>query len=224
MPVNGKKGEMKVIVSFIERGQGNGLVRFYESHQVTMNLHSIGVGTASSDLLDVLGIGSSEKDVIFSFASRANAERLMKRLNDSLRNIKEKGIVFTMPITGMNHIVAAVLERQEEKMGGTEMEPSTANSLILVVVNQGHTDEVMNTARAAGARGGTIIRSRFTGGGELAQFYESVGQAEKEIIAMVTPTSLRNAIMETINKKHGLKSDAGAIILSLGIDEIAKLG
>lgn len=40
---------------------------------------------------------------------------------------------------------------------------------------------------------------------------------------MVTPTSLRNTIMETINKKHGLKSEAGAVILSLGIDQIAKL-
>lgn len=222
--MNGKKGEMKVIVSFVERGQGNGLVKFYESNQVTMNLHSIGIGTASSDLLDVLGIGSSEKDVIFSLASGANAERLMKRLNDSLHNLKEKGIVFTMPITAMNHIIATVLERQGEKMGGTEMEPNGANSLILVVVNQGNTDEVMNTARAAGARGGTIIRSRFTGGGELAQLYESMGQAEKEIIAMVTPNSSRNAIMETINKKHGLKSEAGAMVLSLGIDEIAKLG
>lgn len=222
--MNGKKGEMKVIVSFVERGQGNGLVKFYESNQVTMNLHSIGIGTASSDLLDVLGIGSSEKDVIFSLASGVNVERLMKRLKDSLSDIKKNGIVFTMPITGMNHIVATVLERQGERMGGTEMEPNGANSLILVVVNQGNTDEVMNTARAAGARGGTIIRSRFNGGGELAQLYENVDQAEKEIIAMVTPTSSRNAIMETINKKHGLKSEAGAIVLSLGIDEIAKLG
>lgn len=223
--MNGKKGEMKLIVSFVERGQGNGLVRFYESHHVTMNLHSIGVGTASSDLLDVLGIGSSEKDVLFSLASGETAQRLMKRLRDSLRNMKEKGIVFTMPLTGMNHIVATVLERQgaENKAGGAEMEHNDA-SLILVMVNQGHTDEVMNTARGAGARGGTIIRSRFTGSEELAQLYESVGHAEKEIIAMVTPNSLRNAIMETINKKHGLKSDAGAIILSLGIDEIAKLG
>lgn len=222
--MNGKKGEMKLIVSFVERGQGNGLVKFYESHRVTMNLHSIGIGTASSDLLDVLGIGSAEKDVIFSLASRENAEQLMKRLTDSLRNIREKGIVFTMPLTGMNHIVAAVLERQGEKTGGTEMEQNGANSLILVVVNQGHTDEVMNTARGSGARGGTIIRSRFTGAEELSQLCESVTMAEKEIIAMVTPTSVRNTIMETINKKHGLKTEAGAIILSLGIDEIAKLG
>ena len=83
---------------------------------------------------------------------------------------------------------------------------------------------VMNTARAAGARGGTIIRSRFMGVEELDGMYESMQEGEKEIIAMVVPTTQRNTIMETINKKHGLKTEAGAVLLSLGIDQIAKLG
>ncbi|MBE5951181.1 MAG: hypothetical protein E7260_06240 [Lachnospiraceae bacterium] len=223
--MNGKKGEMKLIVSFIERGQGNGLTKFYTEHHVSFNYHSVGIGTASSDLLDVLGIGSSEKDVIFSLAARENAERLMDRLSDNLRNIREKGIVFTMPLTGLNNVVATVLERQVEggRMGGNEMDANVANSLILVMINQGNTDAVMNTARAAGARGGTIIRSRFTGPEDVAGL-ENMMAEEKEIIAMVVPTDKRNAIMDTINKKHGIKTEAGAVILSLGIDRIAKLG
>ncbi len=222
-----KKGDIKLIVSFVGRGQGNGLARFYAEHHVSINFQSTGTGTASSELLDVLGIGSSEKDVIFSLASRENAGRLMSRLNDNLPgSVHAKGIVFMMPITGINHILAVILKRQglgEGSIGGTEMEQNSTNSLILVVVNQGHTDEVMNTARGAGARGGTIIRSRLVGSGEQEPLYEGISHTEKEIIAMVTPISLRNTIMETINKKHGLKSEAGAVILSLGIDQIAKL-
>lgn len=225
--MNGKKGEMKLIVSFVGRGQGNGLARFYAEQQVKFNFQSVGVGTASSELLDVLGIGSSEKDVIFSLASREIAKRLMNRLADNYSGgVHAKGIVFMMPLTGLNHILAVILERQglgEGSIGGTAMEQSSENSLIAVIVNQGHTDEVMNTARGAGARGGTIIRSRLVGVGEQDAIYETVLHAEKEIIAMVTPTSLRNTIMETINKKHGLKSEAGAVILSLGIDQMAKL-
>ena len=223
--MNGKKGEMKLIISFIERGQGNGLAKFYAEHHVSFNYHGVGIGTASSDLLDVLGIGSSEKDVIFSLAARENAERLMDRLSDNLRNIREKGIVFTVPLTGLNNVVATVLERQVEgvRTGGNIMDANVANSLILVMVNQGNTDEVMNTARAAGARGGTIIRSRFSGPEEVAGLENMIAE-EKEIIAMVVPTDKRNAIMDTINKKHGIKTEAGAVILSMGIDRIAKLG
>ena len=221
-----KKGDMKLIISFVERGQGNGLAKFYAEHNVSFSLQSVGVGTASSDLLDVLGIGSAEKDVLFSLASRVNAERLMDRLADNLRNIREKGIVFSMPLTGLNNVVATVLERQGDagNRGGDEMDANVANSLVLVMVNQGNTDAVMNTARAAGARGGTVIRSRFMGLAELDEMYESMQEGEKEIIAMVVPTTQRNTIMDTINKKHGLKTEAGAVILSLGIDRIAKLG
>ena len=222
----GKTGIMKLIISFVERGQGNDLAKFYAEHNVNFNYRCVGVGTASSDLLDVLGIGSAEKDVIFSLASKVNAERLMDRLSDNLRSIREKGIVFTMPLTGLNNVVANVLERQGdvENKGGNDMDANVANSLVLVMVNQGNTDEVMNTARAAGARGGTIIRSRFMGVEELDGLYESMQEGEKEIIAMVVPTAQRNTIMETINKRHGLKTEAGAVLLSLGIDQIAKLG
>jgi len=221
-----RTGAMKLIISFIGRGQGNDLAKLYAEYNVNFNYRCVGVGTASSDLLDVLGIGSAEKDVIFSLASQVNAERLMTRLSDNLRSIREKGIVFSMPLTGLNNVVATVLERQgdAENRGGNDMDANTANSLVLVMVNQGNTDEVMNTARAAGARGGTIIRSRFMGAEELDGLYESMQEGEKEIIAMVVPTSQRNTIMETINKKHGLKTEAGAVLLSLGIDQIAKLG
>jgi len=224
--VNGKQGEIKLIVSFVGRGQGNGLARYYAEQQVTFSYQSTGIGTASSELMDVLGIGSAEKDVIFSLASKEAAARLMNRLDNMGGGIHAKGIVFMMPVTGLNYILTVYLKRQsagEGLTGGTGMEHGSANSLILVMVNQGHTDEVMNTARGAGANGGTIIRSRFVGAGKQEPPYESLLQSEKEIIAMVTPTSARNTIMETINKKHGLKSEAGAVILSLGIDQIAKL-
>ena len=51
----GKTGAMKLIVSFVERGQGNDLAKYYAEHNVNFNFRSVGIGTASSDLLDVLG-------------------------------------------------------------------------------------------------------------------------------------------------------------------------
>lgn len=105
--------------------------------------------------------------------------------------------------------------------GGFDM-PQTENSLILVTVNQGHTDIVMDTARAAGAAGGTILRARWAGETDAEQFMGFSIQAEKEIIAIVAPTEKRNTIMETINRKHGLNSEAGAMICSLGIDHMLR--
>ena len=49
-------------------------------------------------------------------------------------------------------------------------------------------------------------------------------RAEREIVAIVVPTSLRNPIMEAINTEHGLRSEAQAALCSLPIEQIVRLG
>ena len=48
--------------------------------------------------------------------------------------------------------------------------------------------------------------------------------AEREIVAIVVPTDLRAPIMEAVNTKHGLRSEAQAALCSLPIEQIVRLG
>ena len=105
-----------------------------------------------------------------------------------------------------------------------ERNTGEGHSLVLIVVNQGHTDDVMNTARAAGARGGTIIRSRWAGSEKSENFYGITVQAEKEIIAIAAGSQLRKLIMEAVNKKHGMNTEAGAMVCSVALDQVQRLG
>ncbi|MFP3155837.1 hypothetical protein LQZ18_15700 [Lachnospiraceae bacterium ZAX-1] len=218
----------KLIISIVERGQGKNLTKIYSQNNVSFHYKSYGIGTASSELLDVIGFGSTERDILFSVATTANANMLMNKLNNELdSSIDAKGIAVDLSITAMNAMVAAVLMRQgqvEQQNGGIKMEQEGNNSLIVVIINRGCTDDVMNTARAAGARGGTIIRARGTGAEHIEAFYGITFQAEKEIVFIVASGEKRNAIMETVNKKHGLNTEAAAMLFSLGIDQIQRLG
>ncbi len=220
----GRSG-MKLMVSIVERGQGRELTKLYEKYHLTTHFLSVGRGTASSELLDVLGFGSTERTVVLTLGAEVLVENLMYQISEGLEETAHcKGIAFDMPLTGLNQIMAVILEHQiPENTGGMTVEKSGKNSLILVVANQGHTDDIMNTARAAGARGGTILRSRWAGPEDTEQFYGIKIQAEKEIIAIVASAETRNAIMETVNRKHGLKTEAGAMICSVGIDQMVRL-
>lgn len=218
----------KLIVTIVERGQGKAVQRLYAGRQVAWHYHSVGEGTASSELLDVLGLGGAERDVLLSLGSAGAVERLMALLKrDRPEGLQAKGLAFDMPITGLNNIVATALERQGRSMGETggfaPMEKDADNSLVMLIVNQGHTDDVMNTARAAGARGGTVLRSRHVDEQQMSRFYGITVQEEKEILLIVASGQTRNAIMETVNKKHGLKTPAGAVILSLPLDHVVRL-
>ena len=105
------------------------------------------------------------------------------------------------------------------------MENQQKSSMILVTVNQGYTESVMETARKAGARGGTIIRGRWAGDESFAQ---SSGittlQAEKELIFIVVPTDIRNRIMDAVSKEHGLRTEAGAMVTSIGVEQLVHIG
>lgn len=219
------KNGIKMIVTIAERGSGSELAKYYEKHHVKCSFQCMGRGTASSELLDVLGVGSSEKDILISVAGNVTTDRLFDRLDNALQGKSfGNGIVFDVPVTGLNNIVATVLlNEQPESSGGDTMDSKADNSLILIAVNQGHTDDVMDTAREAGARGGTVIRSRWAGAEDEGQFHGISVHSEKELIAIVATAEKRNAIMEMVNLKHGLKTEAGAIVLSMGIERMVRL-
>lgn len=219
---------MKIILSIVERGQGAAMLKLYRKRYVPIHIQCAGKGTATSEIMDILGLGSSEKDVLISFAAASAAKKLLHDLDNDLRgHTGGAGIVVSIPVSGLNSLVANLAayhaESLKEKEEGNNMERSE-NSLILVVCARGCTDDVMSTAKAHGARGGTVIKGRLSGREELEQAYEVDLRAEREIVAIVVPTSLRNPIMEAINTEHGLRSEAQAALCSLPIEQIVRLG
>jgi hypothetical protein len=222
---------IKLLISIVERGRGSALMKLYTGRQVFLHCQCPGTGTATSDILNILGLGSSEKDVVLSWAAAGAAERLLTDLDADLRGAaKTTGIVFMLPLTGINNLVASMIQyktdpvkpEKPEKKGEEKMEQSDS-SLILVVCNRGCTDAVMATAKAAGARGGTTIRARWTGIEDLESAYDLSLHAEKEILAIVARSEIRNDLMQAINEHHGLRTESQAMILSMGIDRIVHL-
>lgn len=218
---------MQLLVSIVERGKGVSMMNHYKQYKVIHHMQVAGHGTAASHLLDTLGFGTTERDVILSIAPRDTMNQLMHYLKDEDRSsLRAPGIAFSLKLSGMTAILAVGLSRLEEmepERGEQIMEQGNTHSLILVSMNHGFTDEVMDTARAAGARGGTVIRARWTGAEAVEKFVGISLQAEKEVLAIVAANRERSAIMEAIEKNHGLKTDAQATVISLPIEHTARL-
>lgn len=220
---------MALLISIVERGSGNKLNKLYRENQVFVNLRCEGAGTATSEIMDILGLGSSEKDILISTAAASAASALLDRLDDELRGaVPGRGIAFSLPLTAVNNLVAAfvgLMTRSERDREDDSMEKQQKNSLILVTVNQGFTETVMDTARKAGARGGTIIRARWTGDESFAQSRGiTTLQAEKEMIFIVVPTEIRNKVMDAVTRQHGLRTEAGAMVTAIAVEQLVHLG
>lgn len=96
-------------------------------------------------------------------------------------------------------------------------------SLIVVVVNSGYTDLVMEGARNGGARGGTVINARGTGNIELEKFYGIPIQQEKEMVFIIVKNDVKEACLQNIYKSAGLKTKGMGIAFTMPVENIVGL-
>ena len=82
----------------------------------------------------------------------------------------------------------------------------------------------MDAARAAGARGGTVLHGKGTGAEQVKKFYNITIAEEKEVVLIVAKTEEKTEIMRSILQKAGPDTPAKAIAFSLPTTEVAGFG
>lgn len=193
----------------------------YKKYKLPFNMTSIAYGTASSSVLEYFGLEEIKKHIYFSFINNSYKTNLLKDINQKL-NLKKpgSGICFTIPISSSTKYIKEKLESKEEVMDKTEFN----HHLIITIVNEGFTEEVMNTAKAHGAGGGTLIRGRsLTDPDKAKKFLGFSIEPEKDVVLIVSSTKKKNDIMNAIIKKAGLKTNGSGIIFSLPITDVTGL-
>lgn len=196
-----------------------------EDMALPLNVTLSGRGTAVKSMLDVLGIESNLKRIMFSVANEEKTREFITRQKRQLHiGVPGHGIVIAVPVKSIGGGKTVAYLKGED--GTAKYTPSLnyAYELIVVIANEGRTDTVMNAARAAGARGGTVLHGKGTGSEAAMKFLNISIADEKEVILIVAPTAEKTAIMSEILKKAGPDTDAKAIAFSLPTSAVAGFG
>ena len=200
--------------------------RMFMKMGLPMHYKMHAVGTASSEMMDILGLGSSDKSVLMSILPKSTAEDILKKLLKELKlGTTNSGIAFTAPITGLSNLIVGLYadQTQEDRKEETEM-TETKYSLIAALVNPGFSEQVMNVAREAGAGGGSVVHCRrIADEAIVAKIGLDVGE-EKEIVLIVTDNDTKLAIMQAIGRECGVHSEAKGFVFSLPIEAAIGLG
>ena len=216
---------MNYLISVVNPGAMDRVCEIAAALDLPQTVTLLGHGTAVQSMLDLLGIESTEKRVIMTVANPEKTRKFIKEMRRQVYiGIPGHGIIMAVPIKSVGGgKTLAYLNNGEQQPACYTPELSNRYELIVIVANEGRTDQVMNAARAAGATGGTVLHGKGTGS-QNKKFYNVSIAAEKEVILMVAQNDRKAAIMQSVLHHAGPDSEAGAILLSLPVSEVAGFG
>ena len=97
----------------------------------------------------------------------------------------------------------------------------TSHELLVVMANQGYTEQIMDAAREANATGGTVIHAKGTGAISAKKFFGLSIAAEKEMVFIVAKTDSKKEIMRAIMQNAGADTEANSLVFSLPVNDTA---
>lgn len=201
-------------------------MKFYQKNNVHAIFTELGKGTASNTILDYLGIENNEKVILYNIVTSENARVLLSKLVSKMGiNIPGTGIALTIPIESIAGSLSVKYLTEGQEKSSTEVKQMSEHiySLITAIAEKGYSDMVMDAARSAGAKGGTIVRGKGTGTEFTAKFFGVSIAAEKELIYIVTKKSDKSNIMRAIMEKAGPTTDAHTVVYSLPVEDVVGL-
>ena len=94
-------GELQLVIIISEKNLADRIVSSISAH-ASMPFVVRGKGTAPNSVIEALGLGEPEKDIVFCFASKKEVPKIYSILSKKFRFIKnKKGIAFAIPLSAV---------------------------------------------------------------------------------------------------------------------------
>ena len=217
-----------LVFSIITRGKAKKYMENLLKNGMGFNMQANGIGTAPSEMMDIFGLGTNDKDIVITLAPESIINSYVFDMNKGLGGSYEYGgLMMCVRLSAISRLGSELVNRaskENDTTGGKKkVKSGQKHQLILVSVNQGYTDAVMQTAREAGAMGGTVMRARLSDSSMMEQLGEAEVQQEREIITIFAPAGTAAKIMDEVNRNHGVMSDANGIVMALPVDKAYKI-
>ena len=212
---------MKLVTSIVPHDRGERLTKAAMESGCRGGTVLIGRGLAKSNLMAVLGLGESTKDVILMILEDSVLDVVYKTIQRATSKERRGfGEIFVTDVDAFFRSGSDGIKRDEEP----KRKVNTMNEMICAIVNKGYADDVMAAARKAGAGGGTVVNARGTARETDEQFFGTHIVPEKEMLMIIVPSEKKEAVLESIRNLKCLKEPGMGIAYSTPVENFGLLG
>ena len=221
----------RMMISVTDVKDGKKLEKILDELHLPIFYQCRGKGTAPSEIMDIFGLGGSTRLITLAVLPKDKVQEVFSHMNDRMYyKRKGGGIAVSLPVTGLQNCVSKMLDseageveqekiRERVRKDMTEIHQKSRYTMIWVSVAGGYSDDVIDVARDAGARGGTVMKGRRRTSERASQHLGIVMQDEQEFVMIIVPTEKKQEVMVAITGSCGLRTPAHGILVSIPIDE-----
>ncbi len=214
--------ELYYVLSIVDRNKAKAMLDIHSGLQLSLSLVNLGKGTATSEHLLLYDLAETEKAIIGTVASGSSVRQLIRIAKRKLFiDIPGNGVMIVIPMKSVVGRKSLEYLTDGQTLGGGTPDMEFENELIIVILNEGCSDAVMDAARDAGATGGTVFHAKGTGNRRAEKFFGVSLAEEKDMIYILASAKKKNGIMQSINRECGPGTKACAISFSLPVSEVA---
>ncbi|MCF0135103.1 MAG: P-II family nitrogen regulator [Lachnospiraceae bacterium] len=216
--------ELYYMIAVVDRNREKGLLSICRELDISMTLTMNGWGTATASHLLLHNLRPTEKTIFGAVVSAITRKKMIHGAERKLFiDIPGNGIMMFIPLKSVVSRRALDFFTFNQELEGDGPVMDFKHELIVVILNEGYCDMVMDSAREAGASGGTILHAKGTMGRETEKFYSVSMAEEKDMLYILAAAEKKTDIMQTIQRKCGSGTDAGAICFSLPVSDVIGL-
>ena len=218
------QSELYLMMTVTGRERMPDFIRLYKDKGLDTHMISLGHGTAQKRVMRLLALNETEKMVCLTVVTGRKWLEAKKAMSVRLRiEAPGVGIAYIVPLSavGGKRELMFLTDGQGYEKGAEQTLKGTEQELLVVIGNQGFSEQIMDAARAAGARGGTVIHARGTGQEKAERFLGISLASEKDLILIVTPSEKKTEMMQRIIREAGPDTKAGAVVFALPVTDTA---
>lgn len=216
--------ELYLMMTVTGRQRMPDFIKLYKDKGLEIHVLSLGRGTADQKYLRLLALDETEKMVCFTVLTGRKWLEVKKAMSVRLRiEAPGVGIAYVIPMAaiGGKRELMFLTEGLDFEKGEETALKGTEQELLIVIGNQGYSEMIMDAARKAGARGGTVIHARGTGQEKAERFLGISLASEKDVVMIVTASERKTDMMRQIIRSAGPETKAGAIVFSVPVTDTA---
>ena len=219
----------KLVISIVPNNCGSLITNAAVSAGAGGGTILMGKGTAASNILQLLGLGDTSKEITFTLVEEDLIQSVRSAILAATEDKKSHfGVMFNIDISQFMRASEMLESNEGEKTMDENMNKmmngENSYQMINIIVNKGYAEDAMAAARKAGAGGGTIVNARGTAKEGDEKFFGMDIVPEKDMLMIVTPSDKKDDIVAAIKELPCFSKAGSGIIFCNEASDFTFLG